>query len=163
MSIGVHPESMREDDAIFGAWAADIWPGWNSGWIGSSGNIFVGDVWAGLDLAPTYLPAMWTYDIHWGGSKQQPYNIKGTIRDNNGNIVIGATVELWLASAPVGFTAGASPASSGGFTPEVLVQTTISNADGYYSFQVPDTTTKYFIVAYTGAAGGVSARNLVGS
>lgn len=91
-------------------------------------------------------------DIRFGGTKAFSYTIRGQCLDSSGVAVPGATVELWLAN----------PTWDGANEPR-LFGTTVSDESGNYGFAVADTTTKYFVVAYTSAKGGVTVRNLTGA
>lgn len=155
LTFGVHPESMREDESVFGSWADCVWPGWTSGWMGFSGNTWTGSSPA-LDWGPNYIPNVWTFDLHWSGGKQLPYTIAGQCIDSNGNPVSGATVELYYSSSPQGIAGTQNGA-------EYMVASTVSDANGNYAFAVKDNTTPYFVMAWTTGAAGITARNLVGS
>ena len=156
-TIGVHPESVREESDCFGAWGVEYWPGWQTGWMGCTGNIFVGDAYAGFDLQPYYIRPAWTHDLKWGGSKQTPYTIKGYILDQNGSPAPGVTVQLIQVSVPFEFIGGIANDIA------INVAITTSDANGFYAFWVKDNTTKYKVRAHSNTGGGSSAENLVGS
>jgi len=152
--IGSPPDSMRDEETLSNSWTTDQWGGWETGWNGCGWAIWCGTN-PEMDWGPKYLPPMWTFDTKWSGGKQAPYSIKGTIRDNNGNVVSGACVQLVLVSVPLNYAGIGNDLA-------LVVATTYSDANGYYGFAVNDNTTKYKVRAHT-QSGGVSAENLVGS
>jgi hypothetical protein len=91
-------------------------------------------------------------DLKLGGTKAFSYTIQGQCLDSAGSPVPGATVELWLSN----------PEWAGANQP-LLIGMTTADAEGKYGFAVPNTVTKYFVVAYISSKGGVTVRNLVGA
>lgn len=91
-------------------------------------------------------------DLKFGGTKAYSFNIRGQTLDAGGSPVAGATVELWR-TAPMWI----------GQQYAHLVASTVSNANGYYGFAVPNTTDQYYVLAYVTGKGGVTVRNLTGS
>lgn len=154
-TIGVHPESCRDDDLIFGTWTIEPWIGYPNGWQGCPGQIFNGQG-NDQDLGPYFKGCVWTSDLKFSGSKQAPYTIKGNILDENGNPVSGCTVQLVLVSVPASYVGLGNDLA-------VVMATCFSDANGGYGFWVPDNTTKYKVRAHSQSGGGVSGENLVGS
>lgn len=91
-------------------------------------------------------------DLAYRGTKAFSYAIQGQCLDSVGAVVPGATVELWQSE----------PTWAGANQP-LLIGTTTADAQGKYGFAVPNTVTKYFVVAYISSKGGVTVRNLVGA
>jgi len=154
-TIGVHPESCRDDDLVFGTWTIEPWIGWPNGWQGCPGQIFGGQG-NDQDLGPYFKGCVWTSDLKFSGGKQAPYTIKGLILDQNGNPVSGATVQLVYVSVPVNWQGMQNDIA-------IVAATTVSDATGFYGFYVNDNTTKYKVRAHSQSGGGVSSENLVGS
>jgi hypothetical protein len=133
---GLPPDQTRDDDTMIGTWAIDPWPV-------RSGKI------CGGEEAGMWTPSnrtVWVEDIRWSGSKGYPYFIRGICRDNAGQPVSGAQVNLCRADN------------------DAVAQTTVSGLGGYYGFGVYDQTTQYYVDAFRGppAIAGATVRTLTG-
>lgn len=128
---------------MFGSWAIDPWP-IRSGHLNGEQE---------TGIRPFTNRVVWVEDIRNSGSTNRPYHITGYVKDNGGNPVSGATVNL------------VKVASQNSPFDDYIVDRQLSQEDGLYDFEVEDTTTLYYVEAFQAspAKAGMTSRTLVGA
>lgn len=121
----------------------NYWPPWVDplpNTMATYGTDGAGNVGGVCSLQP-----MWDDRIRYGGWSNFPYRITGIVQDSNGNPVSNAVCSLFRTSD------------------DQWMYDSVSKDGGQYDFGVSDTTTTYYIVAFSGSTQGVTVNTLVGA